>query len=74
MSIEIFKLCDGRLHIFKQPKCENYFYCFFVNGRYLTRTTKTSNLSLAKSIAETAYDSYHFNNLSPDGKFRHSWD
>lgn len=74
MKNEIIKLRDGRLHIFKQPKCENYFYRFFVNRKYLTRTTKTSNLSLAKSTAETAYDSYRFHNLTPDGNFSHSWD
>lgn len=74
MSNEIIKLRDGRLHIFKQPDCQNYFYRFFVNGKYLTRTTKSNNLSLAKSTAETAYDSYRFNNLTPDGKFSHSWD
>lgn len=74
MSDEIIKLWDGRLHIFKQPGCQNYFYRFFVNGKYLTRTTKTNNLSLAKSTAETAYASYRSNNLAPDGKFGHSWD
>lgn len=74
MNDEIIKLRDGRLHIFKQPGCQNFFYRFFVNGKYLTRTAKTSNLSLAKSTAETAYDSYRFNNLTPDGKFSHSWD
>lgn len=74
MSDEIIKLRDGRLHIFKQPGCQNYFYRFFVNGKYLTRTAKTSNLSLAKSTAETAYDSYRFNNITPGGKFSHSWD
>ena len=74
MSDEIIKLRDGRLHIFKQPGCKNYFYRFFVHGKYLTRTSKTSNLSLAKSTAETSYDSYRFNNLTADGHHKHSWD
>lgn len=74
MGDEIIKLRDGRLHIFKQTGCQNYFYRFFVNGKYRTRTSKTSNLSLAKSTAETDYDSYRFNNLTADGKHSHAWD
>ena len=74
MGDEIIKLRDGRLHIFKQAGCQNYFYRFFVNGKYRTRTSKTSNLSLAKSTAETDYDSYRFNNLTADGKHSHAWD
>ena len=74
MGNEILKLRDGRLHIFKQPGCQNYFYRFFVNGKYRARTTKTSNLSLAKSTAETAYDSYRFHTLNPNGKYSCSWD
>lgn len=61
------------MHIFKQRKCEKYFYWFFVNEKYLTWTTKTSNLSLTKSTAETNYDSYRFNNLALGGRFSYSW-
>lgn len=74
MENEIIKLPDGRLHIFKQPNCGDYFDRFFVNEKYLTWTTKTSNLSLAKSTAETKYDSSRFNNLALDGRFSYSWD
>ena len=74
MSDEIIKIRDGRLHIFKQSGCQNYFYRFFVNGKYVTRTSKSNNLSLAKSTAETAYDSYRFHNLTADGQHKHSWD
>lgn len=68
------KLRDGKLHIFKQPGCQNFYYRFFVNGKYLTRTAKTSNLALAKSTAENFYDSYRFNHIAADGKHKHSWD
>lgn len=74
MKSSNFLLPDGRPYIFKQSKCENYSYRFFVSRKYLTRTTKTSNLSLAKSTAETAYDSYRFNYLALDGRFSHSWE
>lgn len=67
------KLRDGKLHIFKQPGCANYYFKFFVNGKYLTRTTKTTNLALAKSTAENFYDSYKFTHLT-NGKFSHTWD
>ena len=70
----MLKLRDSRLHIFLRAGCSNYFYRFFVNGKYLTRTTKTENLSLAKSIAETAYDSYRFKHLTPEGKISRTWD
>lgn len=70
----MLKLHSGRLHIFKQPRCKNYFYRFFTQGKYHTRTAKTSNLSLAKSIAETAYVAYLHNTLTADGKPSHSWD
>jgi len=71
---DLLKCRDGKLHIFKQPGCQNYYYRFFVNGKYLTRTAKTNNLALAKSTAENFYDSYRFNNISTDGKHNHSWD
>lgn len=74
MNDDNLKLRDGRLHVFKQPGCVNYYYRFFVDGKYLTRTTKTTNLSLAKSTAETAYDHYHFTNFTPDGQRKHRWD
>lgn len=44
--------------MFKQPRCQNYYYRFFVGGKYNTRTTQTANLALAKSLAENAYDSF----------------
>ncbi len=56
----MLKLRDGRLHIFKQSRCQNYYYRFFINGKYITRTAKTANLALAKSLAENAYDSFKF--------------
>lgn len=73
MKNEIIRLPGGWLHIFKQPNYENHFYRFFVNGKYFPHITKTSNLSFAKSTAETNYDSYRFNNLAFGGRFSYSW-
>ena len=70
----MLKLRDSHLHLFLRPNCAKYYYRFFVNGKYLTKTTKTENLSLAKSIAETAYDSYRFKHLTPEGKISRTWD
>lgn len=71
---DAIKLRDGKLHIFKQPGCQNYYFRFFVNGKYVTRTAKTSNLALAKSTAENFHDSYRFNNVTANGKPKHTWD
>lgn len=68
------KLRDGKLHVFKQPRCQNYYFRFFVNGKYLTRTAKTCNLALAKSTAENFYDSYRFTHVTAGGKPKHTWD
>ena len=54
----MLKLRDERLHIFKQARCCNYYYRFFTGGKYITRTTRTANLALAKSLAENAYDTF----------------
>jgi len=70
----MLKLRDSRLHVFLRPGCAKYYYRFFVNGKYLTKSTKSENLSLAKSIAETAYDSYRFKHLTPEGKISRTWD
>ena len=67
------KLRDGRLHIFLRPGCENYYYRFFFNGKYITRTAKTSNLALAKSIGENAYDAHRLQHYDATGKSKLSW-
>lgn len=67
----MLKLRDGRLHVFKQPRCQNYYYRFFDSGKYITRTTQTANLALAKSVAENAYDSFKF---TATNKHSHSFD
>lgn len=69
----MLKLRDGKLHIFLRPGCDNYFYRFFFNGKYITRTTKSNNLALAKSIGETAYDSHRFQNFDPSGTQKLTW-
>lgn len=69
----MLKLRDGKLHIFLRPGCENYFYRFFFNGKYITRTTKTDNLALAKSIGENAYDDHRLQNFDPSGKQKLTW-
>ena len=68
------KLRDGKLHIFKQPGCQNYYFRFFYEGKYVTRTAKTSNLALAKSEAENFHDSYRFTHTTAEGKPTHTWD
>ena len=70
-KFEMLKLRDGRLHVFLQPRCLNYYYRYFTDGKYITRTTKTSNLALAKSTAENAYDSFR---LTAPHKQSHSFD
>ncbi len=70
---DVLKLRDGRLHLFRQPKSQNYFWRTFIDGKYLTRTTKTSNLALAKSLAENAYDKLHFTAVTPEGTRGHAW-
>ena len=67
----MLKLRDGRLHVFKQSRCQNYYYRFFVSGKYITRTTQTANLALAKSVAENAYDSFKF---TATNRHSHSFD
>lgn len=69
----MLKLRDGKLHIFLRAGCENYFYRFFFNGKYFTRTTRTNNLALAKSIGENAYDSHRLQNFDPSGKPKLTW-
>ena len=69
----MLKLRDGRLHIFQRPGSPYYYYRWFSDGRYVTRTTKTDNLALAKSLAENEYDSHHFANRTQDGKRLHTW-
>lgn len=69
----MLKLREDKLHIFLRPGCENYFYRFFFNGKYITRTTKTDNLAVAKSIGESAYDSHRFQNFDPSGKRKLTW-
>ena len=59
--------------LFKQPKSKNFFWRTFLNGQYVTRTTRTHNLALAKSIAETEYDRLRFEHITPDGKPAHLW-
>ena len=67
----MLKLRDGRLHVFKQSRCQNYYYRFFVSGKYITRTTQTANLALAKSVAENAFDTFKF---TATNKHSHSFD
>lgn len=69
----MLKLRDGKLHIFLRPGCENYFYRFFYNGRYITHTTRTNNLALAKSIGENAYDNHRLKHFDPSGKRKLTW-
>ena len=68
------KLRGGKLHVFKQPKSKNFFWRTFLNGKYAVHTTKTDNLALAKSIAETEYDRLRSDRITPDGKPAHSWE
>lgn len=70
----MLKLRDGRLHVFLQPKSKNYFWRTFLNGKYLTHTTKTENLALAKSIAENGYDNLRLSYFTQEGKLGHSWE
>jgi integrase len=65
---------DGKLHLFKQPRSKNYFWRTFINGKYLTRTTGTDNLALAKSKAELEFDRLRFELITPEGKAAHLWD
>jgi integrase len=69
----MLKLRDGKLHIFLRAGCGKYFYRFFFNGKYITRTTRTNNLALAKSIGENAYDSHRLQNFDPSGKRKLTW-
>ena len=69
----MLKLRDGKLHIFLRQGCENYYYRFFFNGKYITRTTRTGNLALAKSMGEKAYDSHRIQNFDPSGKRKLTW-
>lgn len=70
----MLKLRDGKLHIFRRTGSEkSYYYRFFFNGKYITRTTKTDNLALAKSIGENAYDSHRLKNFDPSGKQKLTW-
>lgn len=68
------KLCDERLHVFLQPKSKNYFWRTFLNKKYIGSTTKTDDLALAVSRAETAYDDLLSKRNTPDGKPAHSWE
>ena len=72
-TTSMVKLRDGRLHIFLRPGCENYYYRFFFNGKYITRTAKTANLALAKSIGENAYDEHRLQHYDASGKSKLSW-
>lgn len=67
------RLREGKLHIFKQPKSKNFFWRTFLNGKYVVHTTKTDNLALAKSIADTEYDRLRSERITPDGKPAHLW-
>lgn len=70
----MLKLRDGKLHIFRRQGSEkSYYYRFFFNGKYITRTTKTDNLVLAKSIGENAYDSHRMQHFDPTGKRKLTW-
>lgn len=73
MSQEIHKFFDGKLHLFKQPGCQNYFYRFRDNGKYRTRTTETNNFSQAKAMAESEYLLYRTTHQTSDGKKSHTW-
>jgi integrase len=68
------KLRDGKLHLFLQPRSKNYFWRTFINGKYVTRTTGTDNLALAKSKAELEFDRLRFQLITPEGKAAHLWD
>ena len=63
----MLKIRDGRLHVFLQPRCQNFYFRFFTGGKYITRTTKTSNLALAKSLAENFYDSFQQTAINKKG-------
>jgi len=69
----MLKLRDGKLHIFLRPSCRHYFYRFYFNGKYITRTTKTDKLALAKSVGETAFDDHRLQNFTSSGKRKLTW-
>jgi len=71
----VHKFRDNRLHVFQRKGSKFFYYRWFEAGRYITRSSKTSNLALAKSIAENEYDSARFskNQPQPNGKRNHYW-
>lgn len=69
----LLKLRDGRLHLYQQNDSKNWFGRTFLNGKYVVRSTKTANLSLARSTAENEYDKLRFEHKTPDGTIAHTW-
>jgi len=70
----VHKFRDNRLHVFQRKGSKFFYYRWFVDGRYITRSSKTDNLALAKSIAENEFDRARFskNQPNPHGK-NHYW-
>ncbi len=68
------KLRDGRLALYKQTNCDKWLWRAFINGKTVTRSTKTTNLSIATSTAETEYDRIRFESLTPNGVPAHRWE
>jgi len=54
--IEIHKLRDKRLHVFKRDDCRVWMCRVYVNGKYKVSSTKEENLSRARAFAEEWFD------------------
>ena len=58
--VDIHKIRDGRLHIFKRDDSRYWLCRFFVNGRYKVKSTGEEKITAAKRFAEDWYDELRY--------------
>jgi integrase len=58
--VELTKLRDGRLHLYRQDNCRFWICRFYADGKYKVKSTGELSYSPAKSFAEDWYDRLRF--------------